>query len=187
MIDQPQPPVPSENDYGARPIGPIDLNSEDWDEYDGEVREPGANRNHGSGGLGEWDAGDDDAPIPPRGWLLGTTYCRKFVSSLLGGGGEGKIKTWQKSCQEKRSGKNSRVKSRRRTTYRYQPPNCTRRQEARHRPRRLPIPRRPAVEPVERNRSVPARNESRGTNRTSSSKSKPVRNSDSTSRGSESP
>ena len=41
-------------------------------------------------GLGKWDAGDDDAPIPPRGWLLGNAFCRKFVSSLLADGGVGK-------------------------------------------------------------------------------------------------
>ena len=40
MIDQPQLPVPSENDYGARPTALPDLNPEDWDQYDGEVREP---------------------------------------------------------------------------------------------------------------------------------------------------
>jgi hypothetical protein len=40
--------------------------------------------------LGEWDAGDDTAPPPPRGWLLGNTFCRRFVSSLLAGGGVGK-------------------------------------------------------------------------------------------------
>jgi AAA domain len=40
--------------------------------------------------LGEWDAGDDDQPVPPRGWLLGTTFCRGFVSSLLGEGAVGK-------------------------------------------------------------------------------------------------
>ncbi len=90
MTDQPQPPVPSENDYGARPTGPVDLNPEDWELYSGEVREPEAKAHHGSVLLGELDAGDDDAPIPPRGWLLGTTYCRKFVSSILAGGGEGK-------------------------------------------------------------------------------------------------
>jgi hypothetical protein len=41
-------------------------------------------------GLGEWDAGDDDKPIPPRGWLLGNVFCRRFVSSLIGDGGTGK-------------------------------------------------------------------------------------------------
>ncbi len=89
MIDQPQPPVPSESDYGARPTVP-DLNPEDWDQYDGEVREPEPKPNGGSEGLGEWDAGDDDAPIEPRGWLLGNVYCRRFVSSLLAEGGAGK-------------------------------------------------------------------------------------------------
>jgi hypothetical protein len=42
------------------------------------------------GELGEWDAGDDDAPIPPRGWLLGNTFCRRFLSSLIAAGGTGK-------------------------------------------------------------------------------------------------
>jgi AAA domain len=40
--------------------------------------------------LGEWDAGDDDQIPPPRGWLLGNSFCRGFVSSLLGDGGVGK-------------------------------------------------------------------------------------------------
>jgi hypothetical protein len=40
--------------------------------------------------LGEWDAGDDDGPIPPRGWLLGNVLCRRFLSSLIGDGGVGK-------------------------------------------------------------------------------------------------
>jgi hypothetical protein len=40
--------------------------------------------------LGIWDAGDDDYKIEPRGWLLGTTFCRRFLSSLLADGGVGK-------------------------------------------------------------------------------------------------
>jgi hypothetical protein len=40
--------------------------------------------------LGEHDAGDDIGPPPPRGWLFGNTFCRKFLSSLLGDGGVGK-------------------------------------------------------------------------------------------------
>ena len=43
-----------------------------------------------AGELGEWDAGDDDFNVPPRGWLLGTAFCRGFLSSLLGDGGVGK-------------------------------------------------------------------------------------------------
>jgi hypothetical protein len=41
-------------------------------------------------GLAEWDAGDDTGPIPPRGWLLGNTFCRRFISSLHAAGGTGK-------------------------------------------------------------------------------------------------
>ncbi|RWP64138.1 MAG: hypothetical protein EOR07_16255 [Mesorhizobium sp.] len=40
--------------------------------------------------LGEWDAGDDDYPIPPRHWLLGNVFCRRFVSSVIADGGTGK-------------------------------------------------------------------------------------------------
>jgi hypothetical protein len=37
------------------------------------------------------DAGDIDVTkIPPRGWLLGVTFCRKFISGLIGEGGVGK-------------------------------------------------------------------------------------------------
>ena len=42
------------------------------------------------GALGIWDAGDDDYIIPPRGWLLGTAFCRRFLSSLVADGGTGK-------------------------------------------------------------------------------------------------
>src|SRR5262245_47168673 len=40
--------------------------------------------------LGVWEAADDIEPPPPRGWLLGRTFCREFVSSLLGPGAGGK-------------------------------------------------------------------------------------------------
>jgi hypothetical protein len=37
------------------------------------------------------DAGDIDVTkIPPRGWLLGTAFCRKFLSGLIGEGAAGK-------------------------------------------------------------------------------------------------
>ena len=41
-------------------------------------------------GLGQWNAARDLEPPPPRGWLLGNTFCRGFVSSLIGDGGVGK-------------------------------------------------------------------------------------------------
>jgi hypothetical protein len=40
--------------------------------------------------LSERDAGDDPGPIPPRGWLLGNQFCRKFLSSIVAAGGTGK-------------------------------------------------------------------------------------------------
>jgi hypothetical protein len=40
--------------------------------------------------LNEWDAGDDDGFISPRGWLLANVFCRRYVSSLIGDGGTGK-------------------------------------------------------------------------------------------------
>jgi hypothetical protein len=41
-------------------------------------------------GLGEWDAGGDTELPPPRAWLLGNIFARRFMSSLLGEGGVGK-------------------------------------------------------------------------------------------------
>jgi hypothetical protein len=40
--------------------------------------------------LGEWNAGEDPGPIPPRQWLLGNQFCRGFISSLVAAGGVGK-------------------------------------------------------------------------------------------------
>src|SRR5262245_1346889 len=41
-------------------------------------------------GLGEWNAAVDVELPPPRGWLLGNSLCRRFVSSVLADGGTGK-------------------------------------------------------------------------------------------------
>jgi AAA domain-containing protein len=40
--------------------------------------------------LGEWDFGDDNEPIPPRGWLLGNLLCRRFLSAIFADGSVGK-------------------------------------------------------------------------------------------------
>jgi hypothetical protein len=40
--------------------------------------------------LGEWDAGEDPGPIPPRQWLLANQFCIGFISSLVAAGGVGK-------------------------------------------------------------------------------------------------
>jgi AAA domain len=36
------------------------------------------------------DVGEDLDPIPPRGWLLGNSFCREFVSSVFAAGSTGK-------------------------------------------------------------------------------------------------
>jgi AAA domain len=40
--------------------------------------------------LGELDVGDDTTLPAPRGWLLGNSFCRKFLSSVIAEGGTGK-------------------------------------------------------------------------------------------------
>ena len=41
-------------------------------------------------GLGDWDAGDFVDVPPPREWLLGNQFCRRFLSGLLAPGATGK-------------------------------------------------------------------------------------------------
>ena len=65
------PPAESPNDYG--------FNSKERDDEQAAA-----------GPLGEWDAGDDIKPPPPRGWLLGNVFARNFISSLFAEGGTGK-------------------------------------------------------------------------------------------------
>jgi AAA domain len=43
--------------------------------------------------LEEWDAGEDTESPPPREWLLGNQFCRKFVSGLTAPGATGKSAT----------------------------------------------------------------------------------------------
>jgi hypothetical protein len=59
---------------------------EDLDDYLEDVDESAAQPPE----LEEWDAGDDAAAPPPRGWLLGHVFCRTFISSLIAEGGSGK-------------------------------------------------------------------------------------------------
>ena len=88
MIDQPQPPVPSESDYGARPTAPDNLNPEDWDQYDGEVREPESKPNGADHAnlpltLDQWAS----RKLPERDFLLGTiftTTTRAMLSAKTG-------------------------------------------------------------------------------------------------------
>ncbi len=56
---------------------------------DGRLTEETTEQDY-SADLGEWDASSDIEPPPPRGWLLGNTFCRKFASSVIGDGAVGK-------------------------------------------------------------------------------------------------
>ena len=56
-------------------------------------------------GLDEWDASLDLGPIPPRGWLLGTVFCRRFVSSLIADGAVGKTATRLAQCLSAATGR----------------------------------------------------------------------------------
>ena len=83
---------------------PVDW--EDPDAWQGEDPGPASEHDYGTNGsshsvepegatptvstLGIWDAGMDNDSIPPRGWLLGNVFCRKFASSLIADGGVGK-------------------------------------------------------------------------------------------------
>jgi hypothetical protein len=51
---------------------------------------PGGEQQSLPGSLDEWDAGEDGDAIPPRGWLLGNQFCRRFLSSIIAPGGTGK-------------------------------------------------------------------------------------------------
>jgi AAA domain len=77
--DRDDPPWPEPEDYGSN--GADILHEQQTDNTDQAES------------LGEWDAGDDNEVIPPRGWLLGNIFCRRFVSSLHGDGGVGKTAT----------------------------------------------------------------------------------------------
>jgi hypothetical protein len=52
-----------------------------------------------------WDAGEDDAPIEPRGWLLGNVFCRSYISSILADGGVGKTALRIAQCLSLASGR----------------------------------------------------------------------------------
>ena len=81
-MQEPPPNLADQDAGGAGAENAADTDADaDEDEAEDEAEEPA---------LGEWDAGSDTAEIPPRGWLLGNTFCRRFISSLLGEGGAGK-------------------------------------------------------------------------------------------------
>jgi hypothetical protein len=66
----------------------------DYGERDREHAERAGKANgggeHAVPNLGERDAGDDVEPPPPRRWLLGNQFCRKFLSGLVAPGSTGK-------------------------------------------------------------------------------------------------
>jgi hypothetical protein len=60
------------------------------DKANGGYKSQAAEQEQHLANLDEWDASDDIMPPPPREWLLGNTFCRKFLSSLFGDGAVGK-------------------------------------------------------------------------------------------------
>jgi hypothetical protein len=60
---------------------------------DGEAVEDAPATAHESDCLEEWDAGEDTGTPPPREWLLGNQFCRKFVAGLTAPGATGKSAT----------------------------------------------------------------------------------------------
>jgi AAA domain len=69
----------------------VERNLKSIDGGDDEQREQAkANSGDQTTGLGELDAGLDIELPSPRGWLYGVSFCRRFLSSLLGDGAVGK-------------------------------------------------------------------------------------------------
>jgi RecA-family ATPase len=63
----------------------------EWPESaDGEPDHEQTAAGEESDSLEEWDAGEDIELPPPREWLLGNQFCRKFLSGLLAPGATGK-------------------------------------------------------------------------------------------------
>ena len=82
-------PVPDETSYDEPP--PYDCIPESADgEPDHEPAKVAIPITEESDSLEEWDAGDDTGLPPPREWLLGNQFCRKFLSGLLAPGATGK-------------------------------------------------------------------------------------------------
>jgi RecA-family ATPase len=78
-----RPPVSSFEEFGDM-RGDADL------EHALELEQEGAQE---SDCLEEWDAGEDTGTPPPREWLLGNQFCRKFVAGLTAPGATGKSAT----------------------------------------------------------------------------------------------
>jgi hypothetical protein len=86
------------NEFEGRQPPPTEGNDDPSDEDDGVARAddedhrrqlpPRAPVPPGQPAV-KW-AGEDGAPIPPRQWVLGTTFCRGYLSGLTGAGGTGK-------------------------------------------------------------------------------------------------
>ena len=87
MSDDDFDPFASMEDDG--PVGPIETVEDRLDRAGGRIETLNGSSADASP-FGEWDAGDDTGDIPPRGWLLGNTFCRGYISSIQAGGGTGK-------------------------------------------------------------------------------------------------
>lgn len=79
FIEEPPP----YDDDGYDPAGDPDLHGAPGDWHPDSLWAPQPS-------LNEWDAGENTDLPPPREWLLGNQFCRRFLSGLLAAGGTGK-------------------------------------------------------------------------------------------------
>ncbi len=88
-----EPPIPEAPAYNSIPDWVNDGTSRDdyadvHDHLPRTARKVGAETSKPS--LQEWDAGDHTEIPPPREWLLGNQFCRRFLSGVLAPGATGK-------------------------------------------------------------------------------------------------
>jgi hypothetical protein len=77
--------------------------------HDGPPEGPGcdngADNADDSPALGAWDVGDDIGLPPPRQWLLGNQFCRRFLSGIIAPGSTGKSALRLAQCMALATGK----------------------------------------------------------------------------------
>jgi hypothetical protein len=85
-----EPAIPLQDRAAPPAAAPVDERPKLEHNLNGHHAVKGTNTDDAPAGLAEWDFGEDTTIPPPREWLLGTTFCRTFLSSLIAAGGVGK-------------------------------------------------------------------------------------------------